>query len=769
MPGQDQKKENQEMTLDELYHYLKNTQSTSESFRKYLDGMTALYAEMKELYTPDKQGLPPLMDAARIKSLREKYLDAANAVEGYMGEFSHDTSLSKKTRALVKNINRIMSRDMSALLQYENRIAQEKEPVLESLPTIIERARTYTIDLSEAKISITGSAMSQRMPLELTLNGQKLRGMFTKKNRLSFNDDYAKMIEDAQTHCTNEKAKAVLGKLTAAFRDYHPKMPEDLRSKFPLSDDPTERDVDAYRLSALIRSLELSSEGKGKALLTNILGNAMGLTSKSEINKAFGKGVIGTMTDKLSNMRGRHFTHSSSGIAQNSRLDDRNAAMSKVAGLLGVPEIICSAVPMCFKDKDGKIIEGTFMEMADGVDPAHPDGLSGWVDQETAFAESPLVVRDLANLQMLDYICGNTDRHGGNMIFSFDDGNPPRVTGVKGIDNDLSFGRKTHENGMSHLAPLNQMRAVSESMAQRIEAMSPEQLKFALREFSLSEAELDAAAARLGLVKNMLTASREKYKDKKPIEKSGTQNFIDGVVRIVPDKDFGKLRIADLCSTNRTSLLDKVKKIGKAIENVFDKAVRNIGRIFDNMRTSNPELAPLAKVTSATRATKESAEAQHKAANHFAARMDKLIGKDPDQETKDLANSVKRYQSYQAELADRLKLDPKDPNNCFEAIIGANDLFRMKQLLGEMSQSADAFLGRKDLPENDMTKLAREIRQFSDKLTNLPPEIEEEERQTVMANDRQAMELFNRSMVKQVNAVKPNDAANPNGGAAAPS
>ena len=751
--------------LDQLYEQLRAKQSSDPAFAAYLASMDALYAEIKALYRPDAQGLPPLVDAARLSVLRDKYREAAKAVDAYLkGQDEAQLSEEKREeRKLAQRINGLMSHDMSVLLQYENRMQRQiqlnQTPALESLPTLIEKSRAFTVDMSKAKISTVGGVMSQRIPMEITVNGVKMRGMFTKKNSLDCAADFKEVVGEAASRCTDPTAKGGVGDLLKLYRDYYPKLNEGIRAQLPLKNDDRQ---DILSFTSLLYAMEDKNKGMGKQLLADVLGAPMNLTAEKHLSAIIklhgGANNFAALLGKLVDLGGKHGTHDSAGIEQTARLDDRNAAMSKVAALLGVPEIICNAVPMRYKDENGKLVEGTFMEMANGVDCTRPKGLSASPNEYVAL-ESPRVLRDLSNLQMLDYLCGNIDRHSGNMIFTFAGKNMPVTTGVKGIDNDMSFGAKLFEKGKSHMPPLEKMRVVSESMAQRIEALTPAQLKFALREFSLSEKELDAAGQRLERVQAMLVLSREKYKNHKPVAASA-RNFYPDVIRIVPDRDFDRLDAQSLCSTSGTSLISKVAKGALAVQNIFNKAMLNIKRICNAMAYGTSKTAPLAEVTSANRATKESAEAQRKAADVFAKGMKKALGAEPDEEAKKLSESVTRYQRYQTSLCERLKLDPDDPNNCFDAVIGANDLFRMTQLLGELNQSANAYLERDNVPDNALKKLAEEIQTYSAKLKSVPPEIEAEEKQTVMANDRQAMERFNRGMAEKFrSAAKPADGA----------
>lgn len=54
--------------------------------------------------------------------------------------------------------------------------------------------------------------------------------------------------------------------------------------------------------------------------------------------------------------------------------------------------------------------------------------------------QNPALQKDLADLQVLDHVVGAADRHPGNFIYVTDDNG--RITGVRGIDNDDTFGSR---------------------------------------------------------------------------------------------------------------------------------------------------------------------------------------------------------------------------------------------------------------------------------------------------------------------------------------
>lgn len=129
--------------------------------------------------------------------------------------------------------------------------------------------------------------------------------------------------------------------------------------------------------------------------------------------------------DAISNTRGP-----GSGVtADDPRIVERNLATQAIAQLLGTPELI----PQTFKAKHNRgtgELEGIVMEKIKGTTGK---------DAPTTVKTDPVFRKCLSNLYLLDIICAQVDRHPGNYMVVMDGG---KVTGVVGIDNDLSFGDK---------------------------------------------------------------------------------------------------------------------------------------------------------------------------------------------------------------------------------------------------------------------------------------------------------------------------------------
>ena len=131
----------------------------------------------------------------------------------------------------------------------------------------------------------------------------------------------------------------------------------------------------------------------------------------------------------------------------------RNIAMYKMDQLLGT-----GVIPRTERAVWGGHA-GTVMEMVKGRQLANTEiNEQGQVGNTTGTDldyANPDIQRGLSNLQMLDAICGQFDRHGGNVMVETTRGGG--IRSIKGIDNDFAFGVKmklnannkvSHERGM---------------------------------------------------------------------------------------------------------------------------------------------------------------------------------------------------------------------------------------------------------------------------------------------------------------------------------
>jgi hypothetical protein len=117
----------------------------------------------------------------------------------------------------------------------------------------------------------------------------------------------------------------------------------------------------------------------------------------------------------------------------------------------------------------------------------------------------------MADLQVLDFLCGNVDRHMYNRLYKFSHNEQGEVVldGVVGIDNDNAFGKDTLElEGNQHNVGLKALGAISASMARKILGLTAEKVAFMLSDYGLSHDEKKAVAARLDALQRKIGQAR---------------------------------------------------------------------------------------------------------------------------------------------------------------------------------------------------------------------------------------------------------------------
>lgn len=221
-----------------------------------------------------------------------------------------------------------------------------------------------------------------------------------------------------------------------------------------------------------------------------------------------------------------------------SSIAGRSIAMSNVANILGVPTLVAKAVPMTVKEA-GKEVSGVFMEKARGksADSQDLDKTDFMLLNYDSFDGAAL--RQMADLQVLDYLCQNVDRHYANMLYEINE--QGKIVGIQGIDNDLSFGtvrpggNRTLQNGTA----LNDITVMTKGMADRIKELQPELFEASLMGLGLTKEEISAAGTRLLELKYKLDDRR--INTGRVLEK--------GKIKIINDKSWERMHLAHFSAT----------------------------------------------------------------------------------------------------------------------------------------------------------------------------------------------------------------------------
>ena len=389
-----------------------------------------------------------------------------------------------------------------------------------------------------------------------------------------------KILEDAKQY-SGEEGKAEIDKFLPSFRDLM------IRSRFPKRDGTpvTQETSDDLVIGYLSRYLRDTFGKEGpidQVLFADILQGSFRLDT-SKISKE----SLKVLTEGLSKFRenpGVEIANYNLEMEEGDRIDNRNSGMSAMASLLGVSSLIARSESMQFVGPDGQTVPGTFMEYGKGLDLDHDPTLFQHVGDEP-FANKGNVMKQMADLQVLDFLCLNVDRHEGNILYQVNE--KGELIGIQGIDNDSAFAKRDVLD-----RDVNSLRVVSESMARKLDKLTPEMIRFSLRGRGLSEKEIERSSERLVKVKEAIRNKDLKvvkdsefagldFKNLKPVGSSNNlftrvENYITKTVKEAREYGYGfvpltnEYGIPDLIQINATDRKGTIAGLEDTLKAVSD-------------------------------------------------------------------------------------------------------------------------------------------------------------------------------------------------------
>ena len=690
--------------LQELLDKGKDPQAAQdEYFQQYLQAMKDLDEKMDALSAEDEKGVPKNLTKEDAEELSGMMLETANHGELYLACNMEDDKPTAGLPQMVDKLQSLMAKDYEALAEYDPEKPQ-------TLPELQENTRTLTIDLRGRQLGTVGNMQNSRIPMTVVNSaGKKRRGVFTKATRMTAKKDYDDWIAKAKAACKTQAQKDELDKFLSGYREHAKNGNTYSGSRI------NDRTSDTYLLGRLCKELNnkysdnVNKDGTLPMRQTKeflrVCGVNADLLPKAAL-EVMRKGLSKYKDNVALEINGERLE-----IGDGQRIDNRNTAMSAVAGLLGCSKMVCRADNMRFIGEDGKVTEGTFMDYADGVDLMNKPELFKHVAANAFKKEENRrrVNRQLLDAQVLDYLCNNEDRHVGNIMYDIDqDG---QLTDFRLFDNDSSFGQ-------SSKSPRN-LRYVSEGMAKKLEGLTPQMLKFALRGRGLSEDELNAATYRLTQIKTDIKYGElEVIPDKKlgqkrpedltPKEAKATNLFSQintffkktaayyrGDTPFTPLPEQPKPDLKEVSSTSRKhtlgGLTDSLAQVSRKVEN------KETGFKVDNLRTKYRGSSP--KYDAMVAAAKEANALYKKLTGQLPGQeegklpdLSKLVSEDPETLGKVIEAFVKvdettsEYLNYKTKQRKAADVDSIKPKNDYERehINYAKDL---KKITGEFLAS----------------------------------------------------------------------------------
>lgn len=223
------------------------------------------------------------------------------------------------------------------------------------------------------------------------------------------------------------------------------------------------------------------------------------------------------LSQKFSEFAKNKLVYHALGVEPEQDIILHNVASSRIAALVGQPELLAESWRADVLI-DGEKSTGVCMEEAKGNE------ISSEGRMELAKIEvidTPEFQKSVAGLHLVDLLCGQIDRHEGNMFYQTQDRDGRReACGVQGIDNDVSFGNKAeidnredrtlfyNDGVLSIRMPvkfgrLKSVVSVDAKLAVNMISLDRPALDYALGDI-IDKKQIDAVEDRLKLIKDHL-------------------------------------------------------------------------------------------------------------------------------------------------------------------------------------------------------------------------------------------------------------------------
>ncbi|MCR5625384.1 MAG: hypothetical protein K6G11_09150, partial [Lachnospiraceae bacterium] len=499
----------------------------------------------KKIQTHLESGEQKLMSRKELEDIYEKYIKCAYTYE------SIDTSLlSKNEMDTYWKFRNVIAKDIKL---FHDALADKNVDEF-NFKDLFEDSRSVTVTFKDKNIQKFGAASSSRIRLkQQDENGKVIDGFFTPFDKKYTTDSQIK--NSVATLAGNDELKAsvvrFLLKNNSNFMSFYKRnittTPYFKTGKELLSSMKNKEEFENLFKKHLNNDFQMFVDRKHYAK------NSEEYKRVEELFKEFShvKGQLVELVDEAKEMydiplgKGKFNYY---GIDYTKQNDKRNSAMSTVAELIGCGNLLAKSKNMHVVIGD-KTYKGTFMETAAGQDSATFNTSNDILKYNRKMVyNSPSLIKDLANMQILDYICGNPDRHGANFTYKFDNvmenGQQVRkLVGIQGIDNDLSFGlahKGKDEISLGNVFPFKNFMIIPEDTAKNILNLKPEVLTSMLMGYDLSHREIKHALNRLNDVKEAILLGNEYYKTAEN-EKPQPNHL-----KILSDDEISKLRMNDL-------------------------------------------------------------------------------------------------------------------------------------------------------------------------------------------------------------------------------
>lgn len=463
--------------LQNIFSYLESIKEKDGDYKKYIDSLDLLVSRLLDYYTPNIQGKYMDMTKEEYDEIDKLFKDSTEK-----SNFFLNTDFADEKNEIARDVKKTVAQKIhqDILTDFYNEFKNVKleegksffETIQKGKPVEVESDRKVG-DISMSAIYTDGLFKKDKMTV--TYGNEKVSGTFIYKAEYDPEKEVDKLIKEFSVKYPE-------------YKDYFVSLNEINKLN---------------ELSAIDNSDIVDKNGKvinffnGKELLVSEIDNFNNF--KNELNFLNANAefilklrpVLKEINDYSINLKAKN----------NTVLDRRNVAVTNVAKMLNNEGVIPNARAVAIEsNQNGEktYVEGTFIEDAKGKtinefalsDPVHTSGIDAWDTVEAKKA--------LANLQIIDYICG-TKRDINNIKFEFDP-KTNKLIGVEGINNEKSFftpNIKPEIIGEEDYSGLENIKVIDSDMAMRIEALSEAEFKASMIQAGLNETEAHEAWRRV--------------------------------------------------------------------------------------------------------------------------------------------------------------------------------------------------------------------------------------------------------------------------------
>ena len=592
------------LTTDELNNMSANYKAATQAVNEQIKALDSQLKKIHELKcTADAAKM--ILDLDRQKKTVEQNLrDYAEYNKKYVKPYMEagNAEKLKKEKAYLLKIRKTLSKDFRVI----GDALKMKEAERPTVTDLYENARSYRMKYDLKKAKSFGGLQSTRYLITVKNgNGEDLlgkenepvRGFFTisEKDRTSTEDyeinrkniltKYGKnawYLDEASSKrpANNAKAYDDIADVLLNNRSFRREVMSTPERKKTAVRDQQSLYLAQSEMFTIVKNYFSGKETKKGDNAKNIRACMKFINSLDTPQKYHG--FIDYLNGKAT-IRNAHSIKYSLGI-KGDKADKRGSAMSVVADVLGIGNVIAKSYSLqILGGPKEKPIKGTFIEFANGTDrrSTKPEDIEKFknltpkkIEDPENMARSRQLKKDIANLQILDFIVGNPDRHGTNIMYRFDDeGN---LVGIQGIDNDTCLGTNEHVEHLSGIGFDNFGVIPKETADAIIECCNTGTMDMLLYGYDLNEEEKKMAIGRLLHIRDKIIDDRKYYEEH--ANEIGEGELVKGRIKVVSDEEWDKYSIY-----NTLFKAGREKSIAEEKAEKEEKFVKTQGRDTTNL------------------------------------------------------------------------------------------------------------------------------------------------------------------------------------------